>query len=257
VIATGAIIHPEARLAEGVKIGAYSIIGAGVEIGKGTEIGPHTVITGPTRIGADNRIFQFCSIGADPQDKKYHGESESSLEIGSGNTIREFCTINRGTRDGGGVTRIADDNWIMAYVHIAHDCLVGSHCIFANHATLAGHVLIEDFVILGGFTGVHQFCRVGRHSFTAIASVVVKDIPPYLIVSGNVAQPSGLNREGLKRHQFPADTVKALRQAYKTVYREGLVLREALERLQPLAADCAEVAIFAEFISASGRGIAR
>ena len=257
MIAASAIIHPDARIDEGVAIDAYAMVGAQVEIRKGTWIGPHTVITGPTRIGKDNRIFQFCSIGADPQDKKFHGEPDSFLEIGDGNTIREFCTINRGTGDGGGITRLGDNNWIMAYVHIAHDCHVGSYTVFANNATLAGHVQVEDYVILGGFTGVHQFCRIGQYCFTAIASVVVKDIPPYIIVSGNGAKPSGLNKEGLKRHKFSAATVKLLRQAYKIVYREGLVLKEALQRLQPLADECEEVACFAKFIAASDRGIVR
>lgn len=257
MIAATAIIHPEARIDEGVTIDAYAVIGAGVEILTGTRIGAHSVIQGPIRIGKRNRIFPFCALGGDPQDKKYHGESESVLEIGDGNTIREFCTINRGTSGGGGVTRLGDDNWIMAYVHVAHDCTVGSHTIFANNATLAGHVCVEDYAVLGGFTGVHQFCRIGRHSFTAIASVVVKDIPPYLIVSGNVAKPSGLNKEGLKRHGFDAATVKALRQAYKIVYREGLVLKEALKRLEPLAETSREVACFRDFIAVSRRGIAR
>ena len=257
MIAASAIVHPEARIDEGVDVDAYAIIGAQVEIHKGTSIGPHTVIKGPARIGENNRIYQFCSIGEDPQDKKFQGELESVLEIGNDNTIREFCTINRGTAAGGGITRIGDNNWIMAYVHIAHDCSVGSHTIFANNATLAGHVQVDDYVILGGFTGVHQFCRLGRHCFTAIASVVVKDIPPYLIVSGNVAKPSGLNKEGLKRHNFSADTIKLLRQAYKIVYREGLVLKDALQRLTPLADACEEVACFANFIAGSSRGIVR
>lgn len=257
MIDPSARIHTDARIDEGVDVEAYAIIGAEVEVGKGTWIGPHVVIKGPTRIGRDNRIFQFCSIGDDPQDKKYHGEKESVLEIGDGNTIREYCTINRGTSAGGGVTRVGDDNWIMAYVHIAHDCIVGSHTIFANNTTLAGHVCIEDHVILGGFTGVHQFCRIGKHSLTAISSVVVKDVPPFLIVSGNVAKPSGLNKEGLKRHNFPSDQVKKLRKAYKTVYRQGLVLNEALQELEPLAEECGEVAGFVAFIKESKRGIVR
>lgn len=257
MIDPSASIHPDARIDEGVEVAAYSIIGAGVEIGKGTRIGPHVVVKGPSRIGRDNRIFQFCSIGDDPQDKKFHGEKESVLEIGDGNTIREYCTINRGTRDGGGITRVGDDNWIMAYVHIAHDCIVGSHTIFANNATLAGHVTIDDYVILGGFTGVHQFCRIGRHSLTAIASVIVKDVPPYLIVSGNVAKPSGLNKEGLKRHNYPAEVVNQLRKAYKIVYRKGLILSEALQRLEPMAEETEEVATFAAFINESRRGIVR
>lgn len=252
-----AIVHPEARIDEDVVVDAYSVIGPGVEIRRGTRIGPHVVVRGPTLIGNDNHIFQFCSIGDDPQDKKFHGEKESVLEIGNGNTIREFCTINRGTGGGGGCTRIGDDNWIMAYVHIAHDCIVGSHTIFANHATLAGHVCIDDHVILGGFTGVHQFCRIGSYSLTAISSVVVKDVPPYLIVSGNAAKPSGLNKEGLKRHDFPDDVVKKLRKAYKIVYREGLILSDALQKLEPLFQDCPEVAGFASFIKDSQRGIVR
>lgn len=257
MIDPSAVIHPDARLDEGVEVEAYSIVGAGVEIGKGTRIGPHAVIKGPTRIGRDNHIFQFCSIGDDPQDKKFHGEKESVLEIGDGNTIREYCTINRGTGDGGGITRVGDDNWIMAYVHIAHDCIVGSHTIFANNSTLAGHVTIDDYVILGGFTGVHQFCRIGKHSLTAIASVVVKDVPPYLIVSGNVAKPSGLNKEGLKRHNFPADVVSQLRKAYRIIYRKGLILSEALQKLEPTANETEEVAAFVDFIKDSKRGIVR
>ena len=252
-----ASVHPDARIDEGADVEAYAIIGAGVEIGKGTRIGPHAVIKGPTRIGRDNQIFQFCSIGDDPQDKKYHGEKESVLEIGNANTIREYCTINRGTAAGGGITSVGDDNWIMAYVHIAHDCLVGSHTIFANNATLAGHVTIDDYVILGGFTGIHQFCRVGRHSLTAISSVVVKDVPPYLIVSGNIAKPSGLNKEGLKRHDYSAEVVNQLRKAYKIVYRKGLILNEALHKLEPLAGESEEVAHFAAFIRESKRGIVR
>jgi len=257
LIGPRASVDSGARIDEGVDVEAYAVIGAGVEIGKGTRIGPHAVIKGPTRIGRDNRIFQFCSIGDDPQDKKYQGEKESVLEIGNANTIREYCTINRGTAAGGGITRVGDDNWIMAYVHIAHDCMVGSHTIFANNATLAGHVTIDDYVILGGFTGIHQFCRIGRHSLTAISSVVVKDVPPYLIVSGNIAKPSGLNKEGLKRHNFSADVVNQLRKAYKIVYREGLILNEALQKLEPLAEECPEVAGFAEFIKESKRGIVR
>lgn len=252
-----AIVHPGARIDEDVSIGPWTIVGENVEIGKGTRVGPSVVIKGPTRIGSDNRIFQFCSIGDDPQDKKYHEGEASTLEIGDGNTIREFCSINRGTGAGGGVTRIGNDNWIMAYVHIAHDCRVGSHTVFANNATLAGHVTIEDHAILGGFTGVHQFCRIGRHSFTAISTIVVKDVPPYLIVSGNTASPSGLNREGLKRQNFSPESVDLLRRAFKIVYREGLVLAEALKKLQPLTEDSPEVAAFVKFITESERGIVR
>lgn len=257
MIDTGAIIHPDAGVGDSVTIGAYSIIGANVIIGDGCRIGTHVVINGPTTIGKNNRIFQFCSIGDDPQDKKYQGESNSVLEIGDGNVIREYCSINRGTGPGGGITRLGNDNWIMAYVHIAHDCLIGDHNVLANNATLAGHVLVSDYVILGGFTGVHQFCRIGRHSFTAISSVIVKDVPPYLMIAGNTAKPTGLNKEGLKRHGLSTDTIDKLRTAYKVVYRDGLLLKDALEQLRALEQECPEVAEFASFIRASERGIAR
>lgn len=252
-----AIVDPRASIDENAEIGPGSIIEGDVEIGPGTQIGAHVVIRGPTRIGRDNRIFQFCSIGDDPQDKKYAGEAESVLEIGDGNTIREFCSINRGTAGGGGVTRLGNGNWIMAYVHIAHDCLVGDQVVFANNTTLAGHVVVEDYVIFGGFTGVHQFCRIGAYSFSAIASVIVKDVPPYILVSGNTARPGGLNREGLKRHGFSSDTILALKQAYRTLYREGLTLDAALDRIREISAREPHVARFAEFIRHSSRGIVR
>jgi UDP-N-acetylglucosamine acyltransferase len=257
LIHSTAIIEPGAKLGDHVEIGAYSIIGADVDIGAGTRIGPHVVIRGPTVIGKNNRIFQFSSLGDDPQDKKYDGDTESRLCIGDNNTIREFCTINRGTTGGGGVTRIGDGNWIMAYVHIAHDCLVGDNNVFANNATLAGHVTVESNVILGGFTGVHQFCRIGRHSFSAIASVIVKDVPPYLIVSGNTARPNGLNREGLKRHGMTQDCIEDLRKAYRLLYRDSLLLKDALAKIDELARVSAEVEIFTAFIKASTRGIVR
>jgi UDP-N-acetylglucosamine acyltransferase len=257
LIAPGAIVDPDARISETATISAYSVIGAEVEIGEGSWIGPHVVIKGPTRIGRHNKIFQFCSIGDDPQDKKFEGESESVLEIGDNNVIREYCSINRGTAHGGGVTRLGDDNWVMAYVHIAHDCLIGNQCTFANNTTLAGHVLVEDHVILGGFTGVHQFCRIGKHSFSAISSVIVKDVPPYVMMSGNTAKPSGLNKEGLKRHGFSAESIDALRKAYKTVYRDGLLLKDALEEIRALENGSSHLTDFVEFIQASERGIAR
>ena len=256
MIDSSAVIHPEARIDQDVIIGPYSIIGKDVEIDSGSWVGPHVVIKGPTRIGKNNKIFQFCSIGDDPQDKKYHGE-KSLLEIGSGNVIREFCSINRGTAEGGGKTVIGDDNWIMAYVHVAHDCIVGSHTVFANNSTLAGHVTVDDYAILGGFTGVHQFCRLGSFSFSAISSVIVKDVPPYLLVSGNKAKPNGLNREGLRRHGFSPEAINLLRKAYKTVYRDGLVLKEALALLKILGQGSEEVTRFAEFIERSERGIVR
>ena len=251
------IIDPDARIGENVAIGPYSVIGQGVTIGDETWIGPHVVIKGPTRVGKSNRIFQFCSIGDDPQDKKYRNESNSMLEIGDNNLIREYCTINRGTEDGGGKTILGNNNWIMAYVHIAHDCIIGSNIIFANNTTLAGHVAVDDFAIFGGFTGIHQFCQIGKHSFTAISSVVVKDVPPYLMIAGNTARPNGLNREGLKRHGFNVETINLLRKAYKIVYREGLTVKMALEKLQDLAEQSGEVRYFAEFIAQSKRGIVR
>lgn len=251
-----AVIDPSARIADDVRIGPYSIIGPDVEIGAGTEIGPHVVINGPTRIGRDNRFFQFSSIGEIPQDKKYHGES-SRLEIGDRNTIREFVTINRGTEDGGGVTRIGNDNWLMAYIHIAHDCLVGNNTIFANGASLAGHVEIDDYVILGGFTLVHQFVKIGSGAFCGMGSAVSKDIPPYLMVSGNPASPFGINSEGLKRRRFDREAVKAIKDAYKIIYRSGLTTEEARQRLEPLADQYAEVKPMLEFLQRSERGILR
>ena len=250
-------VHADAKVGDHVRVGACTVIGADVEIADDTWIGPHVVIKGPTRIGKGNKIFQFCSIGDDPQDKKYQGEADSRLEIGAHNVIREYCSINRGTGGGGGLTRLGSCNWLMAYVHIAHDCRIGDHTVFANNATLAGHVLVDDYAILGGFTGVHQFCRVGRHSISAIASVIVKDVPPYLMVAGNTARPGGLNREGLRRHGFPDETVHNIRKAYRIIYREGLLLQDALQRLTPLAKTSEEVACFTDFITQSSRGIVR
>ena len=259
-----AIIHPKAQVPAEVEVGAYAVIGANVRIGQGSRIGPHVVIHGPAVIGERNRFFQFCSIGADPQDKKYQGEAESCLEIGSDNTVREYVSINRGTAGGGGQTVIGDHNWIMASAHIAHDCRVGNHTVFANHATLAGHVSIDDHVTLGGFTGVHQFCRVGRYSFTAISSVILKDVPPFILVAnkgkGNKvisAQPVGLNREGLQRAGFDPATINLLRRAYKIVYRNGLRQKEALVALEALAQESESVDLLKTFIAASERGIIR
>lgn len=251
-----AVIDPSARIADDVSIGAFSIIGADVEIEAGTVIGPHVVINGPTRIGRNNRFFQFSSIGEDPQDKKYHGE-DSRLEIGDGNTIREFVTINRGTDDGGGVTRIGNDNWLMAYIHIAHDCLVGNNTIFANGASLAGHVEIEDYVILGGFTLVHQFTKIGMGAFCGMGSTVSKDIPPYVMVSGNPASPYGINSEGLKRRQRSKEAIQAVKAAYKILYRSGHTLDEARQRLVPLAEQHPEVQPMLDFLNRSERGILR
>jgi UDP-N-acetylglucosamine acyltransferase len=251
-----AVIHPSAKLADGVTVGAFSIIGANVEIGEGTSIGPHVVIEGPTVLGRDNKIYSFASIGGDPQDKKYGGE-KTRLEIGDRNVIREYCTISRGTVQDTGITRIAHDNWIMAYVHIAHDCQIGSNTIFANSATLAGHVVIEDFAILGGFTLVHQFCKVGAHCFTAMNSVISKDVLPFTMISGHMAKPHGLNIEGLKRHGFSSESLSQLRKAYKIIYRSGLTLEQATEKLRPMAKECEEVAQLLEFIEKVTRGIVR
>lgn len=251
-----AIIDPEAIISEGVEIGPYSIVGAGVEIGKGTVVGPHVLIKGPTRIGKDNKILQFSSIGEDPQDKKYNGEP-TTLEIGDRNLIRENCTINRGTVQGGGVTRIGSDNWIMAYVHIAHDCVIGSHTILANGTTLAGHVTIQDYVILGGFTLVHQFVVLGKHSFTAINTIVLKDIPPFVMASGHPAVPHGLNSEGLKRHQFDKDDIQEVKRAYKLLYKSGILYNDAKEQIQQMGEACAVVAEFSQFLNSSERGVIR
>jgi UDP-N-acetylglucosamine acyltransferase len=256
LIHPAAIVEPGARLADDVSVGAYAIIGPHVEIGPGTTVGPHAVITGHTRIGAGNRIFQFVSIGDVPQDKKYAGET-TRLEIGDRNTIREFCTINCGTVQGGGVTRVGDDNWIMAYVHIAHDCVVGDRIIMANNAQLAGHVQLGDDAILGGITGVHQFCRVGAHSITGVSSVVLQDIPPYVVASGNPAQPHGINREGLRRRGFSDAAIAGLRRAYRTLYRSGLSLEDAQRELAREAAACPELGVLVDFLATPGRGIIR
>ena len=252
-----AIIHSNADIHKNVSIGPYSVIGENVSIGSGTVIGSHVVITGPTTIGPNNKIFHFSSIGEDPQDKKFNEDQNSYLEIGANNTIREYVSINRGTSDGGGKTIIGSNNWIMAYVHIAHDCIIGNNSTFANNTTLAGHVAIQDFVTLGGFTGIHQFCRIGSYSFSAISSIIVKDVPPYILVSGNTAKPSGLNREGLKRNGFDADTINLLKKAYRIIYRESLTLTEAVNELMELSVDSKSVNVMRSFISSSERGIVR
>ena len=251
-----AIVHPGARLGRDVEIGAYSLVGEHVEIGDGTRIGPHVVIDGHTRIGAANRIFQFCSVGEEPQDKKYAGEP-TRLEIGDHNVIREFCTLNTGTAQDTGVTRLGDHNWIMAYVHVAHDCVVGHHTIFANNATLAGHVHVDDYAILGGFTGVHQFCRIGAHVITGIASVVRQDVPPFLTVAGNPLAPHGVNSEGLKRRGFSAESLAGLKRSYRLLYRSGLTLAEAQAAIANEAEALPELKPMVDFLAVSGRGIVR
>jgi len=262
MIHQSAIIHSGAQLGASVQVGAYSIIGEHVEIGDNTTIGPHVVITGRTRIGCDNRIFQFCSLGEAPQDKKYGGEREGGggptrLDIGDRNTIREFCTFNIGTAQDAGTTRIGDDNWIMAYVHIAHDCQIGNRTVFANNAQLAGHVHVDDWAILGGFTGVHQFCRIGTHTMTAAGTVVLQDIPPYVMAAGNTAGPYGINAEGLKRRGFSPQALLALKRAYRTLYKSGLMLEEARAKLEQEVATHPEIQPLIDFLAVSKRGIIR
>ncbi|HMA88541.1 MAG TPA: acyl-ACP--UDP-N-acetylglucosamine O-acyltransferase [Burkholderiales bacterium] len=251
-----AIVEPGARLAADVIIGPYAIVGPQVEIGAGSSIGAHAVVEGRTRIGRNNRIHSFAAVGGAPQDKKYAGE-DTGLEIGDGNTIREYVTINRGTVQDAGVTRIGDDNWIMAYVHIAHDCQVGSHTIFANATQLAGHVHIGDWAILGGVTLVHQYVHIGAHSFSAVGTVLVQDVPPYVMVAGQEAKPYGINSEGLRRRGFSSESIGALKRAYRTLYRSGLGLEEAGAALQTLAQEHPEVRPIVEFLARSSRGIVR
>ncbi|RCX24834.1 acyl-ACP--UDP-N-acetylglucosamine O-acyltransferase [Thioalbus denitrificans] len=256
MIHPSAIIDPKAELASDVEVGPWTLIGPGVQIDAGTRIASHVVIKGPTRIGRDNRIFQFASVGDDPQDKKYAGEP-TRLEIGDGNVIRESCTINRGTEQGGGVTRVGDDNWIMAYCHIAHDCQVGDHTIFANNASLAGHVEVGDWAILGGFSAIHQFVAIGAHSFLSMCSVVRQDVPPYVTVAGDSARARGLNSEGLRRRGFSDRALRQLREAYRILFRRNLTLADALEQLRVLAGDSDEVRLLVDFLERTSRGIVR
>ncbi|MBL8385627.1 MAG: acyl-ACP--UDP-N-acetylglucosamine O-acyltransferase [Burkholderiales bacterium] len=251
-----AIVDPRAELAADVEVGPYTVIGAGVSIDAGTRIGAHCVIEGPTSIGRGNRIWQFASLGAAPQDKKYADEP-TRLEIGDNNTIREFCTFNRGTAQDAGVTRVGNDNWIMAYVHLAHDCQVGDHTIFANNAQLAGHVHVGDWAILGGFTVVHQFVRIGAHALSGMGAILFKDLPTYVTCAGNPAAPHGINAEGLKRRGFDAPRIEAIRRAYKTLYKNGLLLDEARRELAAMASAHADIAPLAEFVAASSRGLMR
>jgi len=251
-----AVVDPSAKIAKDVTIGPFSIIGPDVEIGEGTWIGPHVVINGPTRIGKENRIFQFSSIGDIPQDKKYHGEA-SSLEIGDRNTIREYATINRGTEDGGGITRLGNDNWLMAYIHIAHDCIVGNDTIMANAASLAGHSVVGDYAILGGFAVTHQFTSIGTHAFCGLGSIITRDVPPYVMVNGNPAEPHGTNTEGLKRRGFSKSALQAIRQAYKLLYRSALTLEDAKKELAALANTHPEIKIMVDFLDNKRRSIVR
>lgn len=251
-----ALVDPGATLDSDVEVGPFAVIGPDVEIGAGSRIGPHAVIKGPTRIGRDNRIFQFASVGEDPQDKKYGGEA-TRLEIGDRNQIREFTTLHRGTVQDKGVTRIGNDNLFMAYVHVAHDCRIGDNVIMANAASLGGHVEIQDWAILGGFTIVHQFCRIGAHGFCAMGSVLSKDVPPYVTVGGHPAEPRGINTEGLRRRGFSDVAIQAIKRAYRTLYMGNLKLAEAIAELTRMSADVPELGLMADFIADSSRSIVR
>ncbi len=255
-----AIVEPGAELDDGVAVGAYSVVRAHVRIGAGTTIGPHCVIEGHTTIGRDNRIFQFCSIGAVPQDKKYAGEP-TELRIGDRNQIREFCTFNLGTAQDAGVTRLGDDNWVMAYVHLAHDVQVGSHTVLANNATLAGHVHVGDWVTVGGLTGVHQFVKIGAHAFLGFSSAVTQDVPPYMMVDGNPLAVRGFNTEGLRRRGFGPERLAAVKQMHRLLYRNGLNFDAARQSIAELAGAMpeaeADIAMMSEFLAGATRGIAR
>ena len=255
-----AIVDPAARLDASVSIGPYAVIGPHVSIGAGTSVGAHCVINGHTTIGQHNRIFPFASIGAEPQDKKYAGEP-TRLDIGNGNTIREFVTINTGTVQDAGSTRVGDDNWIMAYVHIAHDCQLGSHIILANAVQLAGHVHLGDWVFLGGLTGVHQFGRVGAHAMTAFQTRLAQDVPPFVTAGGNPAEAQGINAEGLRRRGFSAERIALIKQMYRLLYRHGLTLDAARQRIDALHGEApasdADIALMQQFLAQSSRGIVR
>ena len=255
-----AIIEPGAELGESVSVGPYTIVRSGVRIGEGTRIGPHCVIEGRTTLGRDNQVFQFCSLGAVPQDKKYADEP-TELHIGDRNTIREFCTFNLGTAQDAGVTRLGSDNWVMAYVHIAHDCQVGNQTILANNATLAGHVHIGDWVIVGGLSGVHQFVKLGAHAFVGFASHVSQDVPPFMLVDGNPLAVRGFNVEGLRRRGFDAARIAAVKQMHRLLYRDGKTFDQARAAIEALGAEipqaAADVAMMSSFLAAASRGIAR
>jgi len=251
-----AVIAPDAVLADGVEVGPYSVIGPGVEIGRGTRVGPHAVIEGPTRIGAGNRIFQFASVGADPQDKKYRGET-SRLEIGDRNVIRECVTLHRGTAQDKSVTRIGDDNLFMAYAHVAHDCVIGNQCILANNATLGGHVHLDDWVIMGGLSAIHQFGRVGAHAFIANNAAVTRDVPPFVMAVGQPADAHSINAEGLKRRGYTPGQIRNIRAAFRVLYRSGLKLADATAQLEALAKDQPELLPLVEFLPQASRGIVR
>jgi UDP-N-acetylglucosamine acyltransferase len=251
-----AVISDRANIADDVEIGPYTVIGDDVEIGVGTRIGSHVVISGPTTIGQENHIYQFASVGDDPQDKKYADEP-TKLIIGDRNTIREYCTLSRGTVQDQGLTQMGDDNWIMAYVHIAHDCIIGNRCIMANNATLAGHVHVGDWVIFAGFAGAHQFCKIGAHAFIGMYCGANRDVPAYLMVAGVPATPKGINSEGLKRRGFDVDQIRNIKNAYRIVYRQRKKLNEAIEEIAGLVEDQPELEIFLESLRSSDRGVVR
>lgn len=252
-----AVIDPGARLGEGVSVGAFTLVGPDVEIGDRCQIGPHCSFAGPTRIGRDNRFIGHCAIGGEPQDKKFGGE-RTELVIGDRNVFREFVTLNRGTGNGGGVTRIGDDNWMLAYTHVAHDCIVGNHCIFSNNTTLAGHVTVGDWVIISGFAGAHQFCRIGAHAFLGMGALANGDVTPFTMVGGNsIGRPRGINSEGLKRRGFSPERIAAIKRAYRTLFVAGLPLAEAREQLAQQALDSEDVRLLLDFIGSGERPLLR
>ena len=256
MIHSTAIIDPSAELADDVIVGPFSVVGAGVRIDSGSILASHVLVKGPTSIGKNNRIFQFSSVGEDTQDMKYRGEP-TRLEIGDRNIIREYCTIHRGTVQDKWLTKIGNDNLLMAYTHVAHDCVVGNHVIMANAASIAGHVLVEDFAILGGFTLVHQFCKIGRYSFSAMGSIISRDIPPYVLVGGQPTKPHGINAVGLERQGFSQDAIRQIKKAYKIVYKSGLKLEEAISTLEEMTGDTPEVESLVNFLKQTQRSILR
>ena len=256
MIHSTAIIDPSAELADDVIVGPFSVVGAGVRIDSGSILGSHVLVKGPTSIGKNNRIFQFSSVGENTQDMKYRGEP-TRLEIGDRNIIREYCTIHRGTVQDKWLTKIGNDNLFMAYTHVAHDCVVGNHVIMANAASIAGHVLVEDFAILGGFTLVHQFCKIGRYSFSAMGSIISRDIPPYVLVGGQPTKPHGINAVGLERQGFSQDAIRQIKKAYKVVYKSGLKLEEAISTLEEMTGDTPEVESLVNFLKQTQRSILR
>jgi UDP-N-acetylglucosamine acyltransferase len=250
------VIDPSAKIGKDVTIGPWTVIGPEVEIGDGCDIASHVVIKSHTRLGKNNRIFQFASVGEDPSDKKYHGEV-SWLEMGDNNIVREGATLHRGTESGGGITRIGSDNLFMPYTHVAHDCILGNHIIFSNNAAVSGHVIVEDWAILSGYAGVYQFLRIGAHSFVGGLTHINMDVPAYVVVKGTPAEPKGINITGLERRGFSKDSIRAIRQAYKIIYRQGLKIDEALNQLEPLVKEHAELQLLIDSIKASHKGIIR